>query len=266
MKKQTVIQLDGHENVRVNDAACAEVDGLPLAVTGASTDIYGGGICVWDLRNGRLHRSLGRPDRHINAIACTVIDGLPVAIAGGASSDLFRPAGLMQVWDLRHGRKLATLRGHRQQLRALDCIDIDGAPIVVSGSGNVDWRGELMAWDLRSRRRLHTIFSGKRLWVSAVVCAYVRGAPIAVVGLESYIGGGKVQVWDLRTWETTTCYCCALRCRGTDGHTRKRDSRGNWTGNRDLQLFRKARITVVRKLRSLQRPHRGRPTPAHRHE
>ncbi|TPQ21876.1 caspase family protein [Streptomyces sporangiiformans] len=187
--------LTGHDQ-SVNAVACAKVDGVPFAVTGAGngTDPSSGELIVWDLRDGRRHATLAHLIEPVNAVACGEVDGTPVAVAGTGTQD---GPGEVLIWDLRTGRLRATLSGHAQRVTAIAIGRIDGAPVVVTGASNARipgqaFSGQIGVWDLRTGRRLDTF--SVPWFVSAVACAQVDGDPIALIG-----GMPLLLAWNLRT-------------------------------------------------------------------
>jgi WD40 repeat protein len=78
----------------VRAVACAEVDGVPVAVT-AGDDGTGR---VWDLRTGAVLTTLTGHDGSVRAVACGEVDGVAVAVTAGDD----RTA---RVWDLLRPEK-----------------------------------------------------------------------------------------------------------------------------------------------------------------
>ena len=96
------------------------------------------------------------------------------------------------MWDLATGQPIGgPLTGHTSGVSAVAVADMDGRPLVVSGSG-----GDRMVrvWDLATGAPVGTPFTGHTGGVSAVAVAEMDDRPLVVSGSFA----GTVRVWDLR--------------------------------------------------------------------
>ena len=127
--------LNGHiSNVMSVDTA--ELDG-PLAVSFG----WDKAVRVWDLRTHRQRFHWAHTE-HGSDIRVLRRHGRPVVTVAAASS--------LHVWELENRSVLAELTGHTGQIVALDGAEIDGTPVVLSGSAD----GTARMWDLDVLRPL----------------------------------------------------------------------------------------------------------------
>jgi WD40 repeat protein len=128
----------------VHAVAVAELDGRPVVVAGGENAT----VAVWDLAT---RAPIGQPltghTGAVHAVATAELDGRPVVVSG--SKD-----GAVRVWDLASGAPIGqplTVRSvdpltDRTVVNAIAIAQLDGRPVVVSGSGD----GTVQAWDLAS--------------------------------------------------------------------------------------------------------------------
>jgi WD40 repeat protein len=84
-----------------------------------------------------------------------------------------------------------TLTGHTGAVRALAVTDLDGRPVVVSGSND----STIRVWDLGTGTLVAGPFRGHTGYVRAVAVAELDGRAVVVSGADDQ----SVRVWDLRT-------------------------------------------------------------------
>jgi WD40 repeat protein len=190
----------GHART-VSAAACIEIDGRPVALTGADTEDIDapdvGEVIVWDLPTGRRRTTLTGHLGPVKAIACTDIGGTPVALT--AALDPIPPLGV-SVWDLRAGARRGVLEGHAWSPYAVACGKVEGGPIAVTVAQSSDPFdvGEIFVWDLQTLTR-RAVIQGHRYSVIAVACTEVDGIPIAITAGGYDSGDCELLMWDLRT-------------------------------------------------------------------
>ncbi|MBK6857924.1 MAG: hypothetical protein IPG97_15630 [Microthrixaceae bacterium] len=83
------------------------------------------------------------------------------------------------------------MTGHQGPVLAVAVAELEGRPVVVSGSEDRSVR----VWDLATGAPVGAPFIGHDHWVVAVAVAEVEGRPVVVSGS----GDRSVQVWDLAT-------------------------------------------------------------------
>ncbi|MFJ8570428.1 caspase family protein [Streptomyces sp. NPDC093514] len=110
--------------------SCAELRGRATVLAGRSS-----GLQVWDLRSKEKKFELDTGS--VTALVSTLIDQEPVALVSGSKF-----LGI-QVWSLASRERLLDI-GAAQRVTAIGCLDIDGAPIAVTG----DVKGNVGIWDL----------------------------------------------------------------------------------------------------------------------
>jgi WD40 repeat protein len=185
----------------VNAIAIAQLDGRSVVLTGGRNYT----VRVWDLATGA---PIGQPLEHetgVNAVATAQLDGRPVILSSdggdyhGEEGD--EPAGTIQVWDLATGAPIGqpftgvtdpdVTTFESARVRALAVAQLDGRPVVVSGSGDATVR----VWDLATRAPIGQPLTGPATSVLAVATAELDGRPVVVSGCWD----ATVRVWDLAT-------------------------------------------------------------------
>jgi WD40 repeat protein len=187
--------LVGHK-LPVNAVACGQIGNVPVAITGGGS-IHNGDsaeVLTWDLRTGRRRATLTGHSQPVRAVACTQIDNIPVAITA-ASARANAGAGLFDspshlhsgdnaevfLWDLRTGRRRATLTGHSQPVRAVACTQIDNIPVAIIGTGEA-----LLVWNLLTCQQQETFAMPHEVAAVAIGAGHeiAVGAAIEVITLE----------------------------------------------------------------------------------
>lgn len=143
--KQVLCTLKGHTD---KVTAVAVTSDGQRAIS-ASTDHT---LKVWDLDSGVALLTLNGHTKHVNTVAMTPDGQYAVSGAGSSSSFLvFGNDNTLKVWDLKDGKLLRTLRGHKGWVRAV-AIMPDGRHVISASRDHT-----LIVWDLRSGKRMLTL-------------------------------------------------------------------------------------------------------------
>ena len=81
--------------------------------------------------------------------------------------------------------------GHDSTVRAVAVTELDGRPVVITGSDDRTVR----VWDLATGTPVSHPFTGHRDWVRAVAVTELDGRPVVITGSDDR----TVRVWDLAT-------------------------------------------------------------------
>ena len=131
------------------------------------------------------------PAEHSAYLALAARWGRAPALADRITTDglssPWRP--LWASWQLHRPHQIIT--GHTGWVHAVATGELDGRPVVVSGSGD----GTVRVWDLATGALVGDPFTGHSGGVHAVGVTELDGRPVVVSGG----GDGTVQVWDLAT-------------------------------------------------------------------
>jgi WD40 repeat protein len=201
------VPLQGHSD-RVTCVALGAVNGAPIVVSGS----WDNTVRLWDVRRSALRRI----DRWLSAITAFFKRDLTGAPIGATLEGQFNGVTIRErndvlflvPWrgDKTIDRWLSAitasfaryltgapigppLEGHSDVVAAVAFGEIDGAPVVVSGSSDTTLR----LWDARSGAPIGMPLEGHSSSVTAVVFGAIDGAPVVVSGGED----GVVCVWDL---------------------------------------------------------------------
>ena len=221
--------LKGHTS-SVYAVALGEVDGEPVVVSGGGDAT----VRLWDARSGEL---CGVPltghTAFVTAVALGEVDGEPVVASGsgdstvrlwdargyGRRTSLSTPTGRRPVWvaPAFNWRSILArilfsmgpargvpLRGHTNTVTAVALGEVDGEPVVVSGSFDQTVR----LWDTRSGQPRSEPLTGHTDLVTAVALGEVDGAPLVVSGSDDQ----TLRLWDARSGQP--------RGKPLTGHTR----------------------------------------------
>ncbi len=109
-------------------------------------------------------------------------------------ADALDAHGLPGMWSARwaswrYQPPHQTLTGHTEWVSAVAVAELDGRPVVISGSGDRTVR----VWDLATGTPLSRPFTGHTDWVRAVAVAKLDNRPVAISGSTD----GTVRMWDL---------------------------------------------------------------------
>ena len=96
------------------------------------------------------------------------------------------------MWDLATGEPVGDpFAGHAGPVRSVAVGELDGRPVVVSGSSDQTVR----VWDLATGQPVGEPFTGHTGAVESVAVGELGGQPVAVSGSSDH----TVRVWDLAT-------------------------------------------------------------------
>ncbi|MGH3801414.1 MAG: caspase family protein, partial [Pseudonocardiaceae bacterium] len=103
-----------------------------------------------------------------------------------------RPGHWSARWaSWQHPQPHHALAGHTGPVMAVAVAELDGRPVVVSGSTD----GRVRVWELDTGAPVGKPFTGHTDWVRAVAVAELAGRPVVVSGSAD----GTVRVWELGT-------------------------------------------------------------------
>ncbi|MFD4630950.1 hypothetical protein ACFVYR_08860 [Streptomyces sp. NPDC058284] len=182
----------------VQSVACMDLDGRPVVVTGG-TERRGfaeeGHVRVRDLASGA---PLGPPvpvrGFTVDAVTCTRLDGVPVAVTcvGWGRISMFGLVSGRQVGPAAD--RIGASRIPYEFMQRMDCTDIDGRPVIVTGGDGETVRvRDLASSALVGRTRGGPEGSVSKYSITALVCMTRAGRPVAVTGSS----GGTVRLWYL---------------------------------------------------------------------
>ena len=134
LRPQCILEIQGHEDCLISGAILAH-DGRHALSWAEDCE-----MCLWDLQNGRLLKSLDVFEPFgIHAVVLT---------PDGRRAFWWSQDGALSLWDLEKGKRIKALMGHKAAV-----IDV-----VVSPDGRLalswDQDGELCLWDLEKERLL----------------------------------------------------------------------------------------------------------------
>jgi WD40 repeat protein/serine/threonine protein kinase len=188
---QQVLTVAGHDAV-VTDVAFSP-DGKRLAT--ASVD---GAVNVWDVTPGGSHEWLAVPGAQGLAYSP---DGSVLATTSTAE-ETPRPqtigAANIHLWDAVAGRPLGTLRGHRDEIIALD-FALEGNRVA---SASLD--GTARIWN--TREDVPPVILDDRAPGQTRFVVEVSFSPDGKTVATSHSDGGSIRLWDATTGEQLTTF------------------------------------------------------------
>jgi WD40 repeat protein len=157
-----------------------------------TAELWGKDVSVWDWRAGRLLRRFEHAES-ILAVAVTA-DGQTLAVVLGDPFALRKPVEIL-VRDLKTGRVVATLRGHKAGVNAV-CFSPDGARLASASSD-----GTARIWDWAKQKELLVLRHDKGNWVLNVAFAADGRALFSTWKPEDVTvrGQGGLTRWDAQT-------------------------------------------------------------------
>ncbi|MDH6493507.1 caspase family protein [Streptomyces sp. SAI-127] len=93
------------------------------------------------------------------------------------------------IGGVSHPALRDTIFGHTDGVNAVNCTDLNGIPIAVTGSND----GTVRVWDLTAGRQIGEPLTSHTDEVYALACTALDGTPVAVTGSDD----GTVRMWDL---------------------------------------------------------------------
>ncbi|WP_157518392.1 serine/threonine-protein kinase [Herbidospora mongoliensis] len=190
--EHTAVVTTGPDSVRVTDLASGKtllrlgggatavaftiVEGRDVGVT-ATLD---GLAEVWDVYSGE---TVGTPfPLPGEVLAVSSVGARPVVVSADGNG--------LRVFDLQTGTALGRpYQGHTDRVSALATTELNGRPVVISGS----WDGTVRVWDLATGTAIGTPLTGHQGWVTSVAVTMADGAPVVVAGGRD----GTVRTWRL---------------------------------------------------------------------
>lgn len=181
--RQPLNELTTWYHTSIQDVACANVRGRPVALT-VGRYYVDHRVVLWDLleRKGNVIRAVSRWTR---AVACGTLANRSIAIVA-AGRDL-------DILDLARGSRIGTLVGHTKRITAVACTTVNGRSIAVSGSASWGVR----VWDLETKTQLGAPLTGHADHITAIACTSVDGEAVALTASAD----GTVRMWSLEDLE-----------------------------------------------------------------
>jgi WD40 repeat protein len=150
-----------------------------------------------------LRQTLTEHGDHARTLVGTVLDGRPVALIGTGFHSVSGDWGRVYVWDPVSGQLLGEPLAFTDDVQALACIDFDGRPVAVIGTGTGTSSGEpggrVYVCDLASGQLLGEPLTHTDS-VDALACT-VFGGRLVTVTLVSF---GPVRAWNVMDTLVTT--------------------------------------------------------------
>ncbi|MCX4388107.1 caspase family protein [Micromonospora peucetia] len=178
------------------DATLAGHDGEVRGVSGVlhGADLYvvstgeDGTVRMWNLKSDSPRsKMLTSGDVLAGPVACAIVDDRPIALVGRADD--------IELWDLRTRRRVGAPLNHTDSVRAIQCVDLDGAPVAVSTATS----GTVRVWNLDvAVTDGSAVLPGHTEPFYAAACAVVDDRIVIVAGggeVDSRQDG--VAVWEL---------------------------------------------------------------------
>lgn len=152
LEKATIVKCKGHALPPTCVALAAGEE--RVAISGGKD----ARLCVWDVETGKkLHmfkpnmqnsykRNPSKSDAHIgNILTVAITDDASTAVSGGSD-------GLIRTWDLRSGKHIGSLRGHRGPIHGLSFRS--GSKQLFSASKD----RTVKIWDIQDMAYVETLF------------------------------------------------------------------------------------------------------------
>jgi WD40 repeat protein len=195
--------FEAHEGSTVQCLAFAP-DGKTLACGGGGNQSKT--LTLWDASTGRPLRSLAENVYTVHALAFSR-DGSVLASGSGSLGNFGLPPGArnrapeqgrsaLRLWDVRTGKELKYLRGHKGAIQGL-VFTADGAQVISGGSD-----GTIRCWDAANGKMLRTLLVTKSpypLHSNDAESSGIRALALAPDGkiLAAAGADGTVRTWDL---------------------------------------------------------------------
>jgi WD40 repeat protein len=186
--------LEGHTGP-VSAVALGAIDGQAVVVSGSDDRTV-------RLSEAYTGRSIGNPltghTEAISTVALGTIDGRTILASGSDDRTIrlwqARTDGIGRLWGtFRHKQIGKTLEGHKEKVSAVAIAQIDGHPVLVSGSHDRTIR----LWNARTGDEICGPLEGHTEIVNAVALYAVEGRPVVVSGSDDR----TIRLWDARIGE-----------------------------------------------------------------
>ncbi|MEM7553917.1 MAG: WD40 repeat domain-containing protein [Cyanobacteria bacterium P01_A01_bin.84] len=146
-------------------------------------------IKVWNLKTGKMVRTLDFHKDGVNSVVLTPDAKLLVSAGGAAQTNTDTK---IKVWDLNQGKLVRTLKGHKMGVKSLLILP-DGQTLI-----SASYDKTIKVWNLRTGKLLRTLI-GHKAWVKTLalspdgkILASGGGSPAAKTDR-------KIRIWDLST-------------------------------------------------------------------
>jgi WD40 repeat protein len=181
--RQPLNELTTWYHTSIQDVACANVRGRPVALT-VGRYYVDHRVVLWDLleRKGNVIRAFSK---WMRAVACGTLANRSIAVVA-AGRDL-------DILDLARGDRVGTLVGHTKRITAVACTTVNGRSIAVSGSASWGVR----VWDLETKTQLSAPLTGHAGHITAIACTSVDGQAVALTASADR----TVRMWSLEDLE-----------------------------------------------------------------
>lgn len=122
-------------------------------------------------------------------------DGYTLAtVSRGSGKEFFFGEKLIKLWDLRSGKRMATLKGHRTDVEAVQ-FSPTGSVLASASSGSALNNWEIKLWDIKNQREKRTIKGSSGFIYITSLCFSPDGTTIAAaLGIP-----GEVKLWDVQS-------------------------------------------------------------------
>ncbi len=171
----------------------ADIGGTPVLLVQTYLGILQWNLVTQEPRSVEISRNLGHESYPFASSALTRSGGRTVLATGEQNQDSNSltkavPSAVI-LWDPRTGRMLTRLDGHGGTVTALAAGELDGEPVLLSGSED----NTVRLWSLRTRKQIGPSSpSGPVDGVASAALTEVHGKPVAVTAEED----GTLRTWD----------------------------------------------------------------------
>jgi WD40 repeat protein len=203
---QTVQLWDGYAGkplARWSHGHTGSVSAVALAaIDGQAVVVSGGDDRTVRLSEAYTGRSIGNPltghTEAISTVALGTFDGRTILASGSDDRTIrlwhVRTDGIGRLWGtFRHKQIGKTLEGHKEKVSAVAIAELDGQPVLASGSHDRTIR----LWNARTGQEICGLLEGHTEIVNAIALHTVEGRPVVVSGSDDR----TIRLWDARDGE-----------------------------------------------------------------